>query len=92
MDQHAEIIDLLNRIEQNQAKALELQSQHFALAQANSAQAQESLDRSDQSVAKSLELQRISLARQAQIRNVTLPVIVVLLVLLAYLMVGWRVF
>ena len=84
MERHGEIIELLERIEQNQAKALEAQERHLALAQAQ-------LERSTQTVQESIALQRVAVARQAQVRNVALPLIAVLLLLLGYLLVKWRV-
>ena len=85
MERHDEIIELLKRIEQNQEKALQTQEKHLALAQAQ-------LERSNQSIGESIELQRVAVARQAQVRNIALPLILVLLVLLGYLLVKWRVF
>lgn len=84
MERHDEIIELLKRIELNQEKALQAQEKHLALAQAQ-------LDRSNQSIKESIELQRVAVARQAQVRNIALPLIVVLLVLLGYLLIKWRV-
>jgi len=77
-----EIIELLRQIEQNQRKALEAQEEHLALAKAQ-------LERSNQTIQESIDLQRLAVARQAQARNVGLPVILVLLFLLVYLMVKW---
>ena len=82
--QHDEIIELLKRIEQNQEKALQAQEKHLALAQAQ-------LERSSKNIADSIDLQRLAVARAAQMRNIALPLIVVLLVLLGYLLVKWRV-
>ena len=85
MEQHAEIIELLKRIEQNQEKALQAQEKHLALAQAQ-------LERSNQSINESIDLQRVAVARQTQVRNIALPLILVLLLLLGYLLIKWRVF
>jgi len=84
VEQHDEILKLLKRIEQNQEKALRAQEEHLALAQAQ-------LERSNKSVTESIELQRVAVARQAQVRNIALPLILVLLLLLGYLLVKWRV-
>jgi hypothetical protein len=84
-EQHQEIIELLRQIERNQERALQAQEKHLALAQAQ-------LERSGQNIKESIELQRVAVARQAQVRNIALPLIVVLLLLLAYLLVKWRVF
>ena len=84
MEQREEIVELLRRIEQNQEKALQAQEKHLALAQAQ-------LERSNQRINESIDLQRVSVARQAQVRNIGLPLILVLLLLLGYLLVKWRV-
>jgi hypothetical protein len=84
LERHDEIIELLKRIEDNQQKALRMQEKHVALAQAQ-------LDRSGKRIDESIELQRVAVARQAQVRNIALPLIVVLLLLLGYLLVKWRV-
>jgi len=85
VEQHDQIIELLKRIEQNQEKGLQTQEKHLALAQAQ-------LERSNQNINESIKLQRVAVARQAQIRNVAFPLIVVLLLLLVYLLFKWRVF
>ena len=85
MEQHAELIELLKRIEQNQEKALQAQEKHLALAQAQ-------LERSNQSINESIDLQRVAVARQTQVRNIALPLILILLLLLGYLLIKWRVF
>ena len=85
MEQHDQIIELLTRIEQNQAKSLQAQEKHLALAQAQ-------LERSNKSISESIELQRVSVARQAEVRNIALPLVAILLALLGYLLVKWRVF
>ena len=84
MQQHDQIIELLARIEQNQIKALQAQEEHLALARAQ-------LERSNRNISESIELQRVAIARQAQVRNIALPLIVVLLILLGYLLLKWRV-
>jgi hypothetical protein len=85
MERHDQIIELLKRIEQNQERALQTQEKHLALAQAQ-------LERSNKSIGESIELQRVSVKRQAEVRNIALPLILVLLLLLGYLLVKWRVF
>lgn len=84
MEQHDKIIDLLTRIEQNQVKALQAHEEHLALARAQ-------LERSNRNISESIELQRVAVARQAQVRNIALPLIVLLLFLLGYLLLKWRV-
>ena len=84
MERNDEIIDLLTRIERNQQVALQLQQEHLALASAQ-------LDRSGKRIDESLNLQRLAVARQAQVRNLALPLILVLIALLVYLMLKWQV-
>ena len=78
------IFESLGRIEENQRKALEAQQQHLQIAQAQ-------LDRSNKTIQESIELQRTAVARQVQITRIVLPLIGVLLVLLVYLLVKYRV-
>ena len=85
MEQCDQVVELLKRIEQNQEKALQAQEKHLALAQAQ-------FERSSKNISESIDLQRVSVARQAEVRNIALPLILVLLLLLGYLLVKWRVF
>ena len=85
MEHYDQIIEMLKRIEQNQEKALQAQEKHLALAQAQ-------LERSNKSVTESIALQRVAVARQAEVRNIALPLILILLALLGYLLIKWRVF
>jgi len=79
------IIELLARIEENQRKALEAQERHVQIAQAQ-------LDRSNTTIQESLQLQRVSVSRQMQALKFILPLIALLLALLGYLLVKYRVF
>ena len=92
VDRSDEMKELLTRIEQNQKKALDAQERAIQLQEKQIALAQAELDRSKQAVAESIELQRVAVARQAQVRNIALPLIVVLLILIGYLMVKYRMF
>jgi hypothetical protein len=78
------VLELLGRIEENQRKALEAQQQHLQIAQAQ-------LDRSNKTIQESIELQRTAVARQGQITKIVLPLVAVLLALLAYLLIKYRV-
>jgi hypothetical protein len=78
------ILQLLGRIEENQRKALETQQEHLQIAQAQ-------LDRSNKTIQESIELQRTAVARQGQVTKIVLPLIAVLLALLAYLLIKYRV-
>jgi hypothetical protein len=83
MGEHDQIVASLKRIEENQLKTLQAQEQQIAFAKAQ-------LERSDKAIAESLTLQRVSVARQTQVRNIALPLILALLVLLGYLLIRWR--
>jgi hypothetical protein len=83
LEEHDQIIALLKRIEENQQKALLAQEQQIGFARAQ-------LERSEKAVSESLALQRASVARQKEIRNVALPLILALLALLGYLLIKWR--
>jgi hypothetical protein len=84
MNENEQMTSLLRRIEENQRKALEAQEKHLALAQAQ-------LDRSNQTIQESIELQRTAVARQKQALWVVLPLVGVLVLLLVYLLVRYRV-
>lgn len=79
-----EILELLRRIERNQQAALQVQREQLALAASQ-------LERSGRSIDESLALQRVAVARQAQVRNVALPLILALVGLLVYLVLKWRI-
>lgn len=83
--QEREIVEFLRRIEANQQQALAAQQEQLALVRSQ-------MERSERAIAESVGLQRLAVARQSQIRNVALPVVLLLVVLLVYLMVRWRVF
>ena len=78
-----EMIELLRRIEANQREALTAQQEHLALARAQ-------FERSERTINESVELQRVAVARQSQIRNLTLPIVGLLVVLLVWLLFRWR--
>ncbi len=84
MSEKDEIIFLLTRMDESLRKGLEVKQQQLDLAQAQ-------LERSNQSIRESLELQRAAVSRQSQIIKFVLPLIVVLLLLLGYLLVRWRI-
>ena len=79
---------LLGRIERNQERALEAQERALRAQEKHLALAQAELERSKASIA----LQRVAVARQAQVRNIAVPLIVALLLLIGYLMVKYRIF
>jgi beta-lactamase regulating signal transducer with metallopeptidase domain len=84
MNENEQVISLLTRMEENQRKALEAQEKHLAVAQAQ-------LNRSNQTIQESIELQRTAVARQKQALWVVLPLVGVLLLLLVYLLIRYRV-
>jgi hypothetical protein len=92
VDRWDEITDLLRRIERNQEKALEAQEKALQAHEKQLGLAQAELERSKQSISESIKLQRVAVARQAQVRNIALPLIVVVLLLIGYLMVKYRMF
>ena len=85
MESQGQVVELLKRIEDNQLRSLAMQEQQLDYTKSQ-------LDRSETSIAESIALQRVAIARQAQMRNIALPLIVVLMVLLGYLLVRWRIF
>ena len=84
MEHHDQILEALKRIEANQLKALQAQEQHLALAKVQ-------IERSEQRVNESVALQKLAVARQATVTRIALPLIILLIVLLAYLLVRWRI-
>ncbi|HWJ04177.1 MAG TPA: hypothetical protein VNS57_00110 [Steroidobacteraceae bacterium] len=80
-----EIVEFLRRIEANQQQALAAQQEQLALVRSQ-------MERSERTIAESVGLQRIAVARQSQVRNFVLPVVLLLVALLVYLLVRWRMF
>lgn len=78
-----EIVELLRQIESNQRQALAAQQEQVALVRAQ-------MERSERTIAESMTLQKVAVARQSQIRNLTLPLVGLLLGLLVWLLVRWR--
>ena len=90
MSNDQEIIQALGRIEENQRKSLEGQQQALETQRQQLEIAQALLDRSNKTIEESISLQRVAVARVAQITRIALPLIVVLVILLGYLVVKWR--
>lgn len=84
MTDNERLLEVLARIEGNQRSALQMQQQHLQVAQAQ-------LDRSSRTIEESVQLQRLAVSRQAQITRFVIPLICVLLVLLVYLVIKWRI-
>ncbi len=85
MTDNERLLEALSRIEENQRKALEIQQQNLKIAQAQ-------FDRSNTTIQESVQLQRLAVSRQAQVTRFVIPLICVLLALLAYLLLKWRIF
>ncbi len=84
MTEDDRIVALLSRIEENQRRALEAQEKHLRIAQAQ-------LDRSNTTIQESMQLQRSAVARQVQTLRIIIPIIGVLVVLLGYLLLRYRI-
>ena len=84
MEKHDEIIEALKRIEANQVRALQMQQEHVAIARAQ-------IERSERAVNESVALQKVAVSRAVLATRVALPLIVVLIALLGYLLIKWRV-
>ena len=87
-----EIAELLRQIQRNQEKALASQEKALLAHEKQLALTQSELERSQQRIKESVELQRLAVDRQAQVRNIVLPLIVLLLFLIGYLSVKYRMF
>ena len=92
MDRWDEIAELLRQIQRNQEKALASQEKALLAHEKQLAVTQSELERSQQRIKESVELQRLAVDRQAQVRNIVLPLIVLLLFLIGYLIVKYRMF
>lgn len=78
-----EWVELLRRIEANQREALAAQQEQLALVRAQ-------MERSERTISESIALQKVAVARQSQIRNLALPLVGLLICLLVWLLVRWR--
>ena len=70
-EQHERIISALERIEQNQAKALQMQAEQIAMAR-------EQMEKADARIKESLALQQLAVKRQARTTSFLLPIVVIL--------------
>jgi hypothetical protein len=92
VDRWDALTEQLGRIERNQERALAAQEKAIQAQEKQLALAQAELERSKQRISESVQLQRLAVTRQAQVRNIALPLIVVLLLLIGYLMFKYRMF
>ena len=81
MNEPESILAVLDRIEQNQVKGLQMQAQQLAFAR-------EQMAKSDAKVKESLALQQFAVARQAMAMKILMPVIALLVALAVYLVVS----
>jgi hypothetical protein len=81
MNEPESILAVLDRIEQNQVKGLQMQAQQLAFAR-------EQVEKSDAKVKESLALQQFAVARQAMAMKILMPVIALLVALAVYLVVS----
>jgi hypothetical protein len=78
MSEHEKIVAALERIEQNQTKALQMQAEQIAMARAQ-------MEKTDAKVKESIELQQIAVKRQARAMALLLPAIAIVGALAMYL-------
>jgi hypothetical protein len=81
---HDAIVDLLGRIEANQRQGLDAQREQLAFARAQ-------MERTERMASESLAVQKAAVERAKRIGAIALPLVVVLLALLAYLLIRYRV-
>lgn len=74
-----EVIAILRRIEQNQLKALQVQSEQLAQSKAQ-------IEKTEARVQESIELQKIAVSRQAKALNVVVPILLLAMLYVAYLL------
>jgi t-SNARE complex subunit (syntaxin) len=84
MSHDHDLLELLQRIEANQRKAFEAQTEHLKLARAQFAKSEAMLE-------ESLKVQRTAVARQQRLSLLVLPVILFLIVLVVWIAVKWRI-
>jgi hypothetical protein len=81
---HDAIVDLLRRIEANQRQGLDAQRDQLAFARAQ-------MERTERMASESLAVQKAAVERAKRIGAIALPLVVVLLALLAWLLIRYRV-
>lgn len=74
-----EMLEVLKRMEQNQLKALEMQTEQLAAYKAQ-------MERTEARVHESITLQKVAIARQAKALQIVLPLIGLALLYVAYLL------
>jgi hypothetical protein len=81
---HDAIVDLLRRIEANQRQGLDAQREQIAFARVQ-------VERTERMASESLAVQKAAVERAKRAGAIALPLVVVLLALLAYLLIRYRV-
>ena len=74
-----EVLAILKRIEQNQLKALQIQSEQLAQSKAQ-------IEETEARVQESIELQKTAVSRQAKALNVVVPILLLAMLYVAYLL------
>jgi uncharacterized membrane protein YcjF (UPF0283 family) len=74
-----EVLAILKRIEQNQLKALQIQSEQLAQSKAQ-------IEKTEARVQESIELQKTAVSRQAKALNVVVPILLLAMLYVAYLL------
>ena len=74
-----EAIAILQRMEQNQLKSLEMQAEHLANVKAQMA-------RTEANVQESIALQRSAMSKQSKVINLVLPILLAALAYVGYLL------
>ncbi len=74
-----EVVAILKRMEQNQLKALQVQSEQLAQSKAQ-------IEKTEARVQESIELQKIAVSRQARALNLVVPILLLAMLYVAYLL------
>ena len=74
-----EVLAILKRMEQNQLKALQIQSEQLAQSKAQ-------IEKTEARVQESIELQKTAVSRQAKALNVVVPILLLAMLYVAYLL------
>lgn len=74
-----EVLAILKRMEQNQLKALQIQSEQLAQSKAQ-------IEKTEARVQESIELQKTAVSRQAKALNLVVPILLLAMLYVAYLL------
>ena len=84
MDAQEELIQVLRRIEENQLKSLDMQAEHVKFAR-------EQMERAHVASESAQALQRAAMSRVQRISMFIFPVTLLLIALVVYICVKWRI-